>query len=277
MLKQVILRFLKDNIVINNLKELGYVTINEKDGFCFVTKELPNDPSFVGSLIKTNQDDLSYFELLSTKKEEKLEELKKIREIMLQKNYDRIKNKYQKNKLKMFKRIELSFSKPSKEEKRKIKKMLSSNDLNEGLLNKIMVETTEKQEFIKKTPRYQSLVREYESFVKENRLIDTSLLFFRSKKEATKNNGLYLDYYGLPSVIDDAITEFEKKIIKTPNEAVELKEVFFTILQEKESFTLIYSDNKAVSYDIKEKKEINLLTIEDLAFMNPNEAIEITR
>lgn len=290
---------IKDDSAEETLKQEDYLkSYDNLYGYRAYQKGCCNCGSFVGSL--TDNKGMEYNEVLALRKQEKIERLYQIKNVMNQPGYEAEKENFLQRRIKLSDELGAHSEYIGDYERKQteiIQKLYSGDELNTQM-EKLYREIGSLFAAQENQPEFQKKREEYNNFLQENEWMNESFCYFLSEEEEKEafDPGIPLsELLGIKeelnseevkiislekesSVIDEVIAKAEKDTF-TDNldEFNTYYGLFLDLLKEVDSFRFatIWSEPN----ELKNVRTVGIdhLIIDDLAFLEFDEMIEIQR
>lgn len=280
----------------------GYVKVHDDlTGYMAFHKGHCDCGSFVGSLCEKKELGLGYFEVAENYKKDELDCLYQIKEFMNKPRYREKRQEFEKQKTKLLEEMDIfrnHINEYEFEQMEEIKKNYSGEEYNQKL-DELYQKIGELQMEVENDPAYQTKQNKYYEFLEDKQLMNDSTYYFLSEEEEKEARGksfplkeligedfqfseeviLEEDFFEEnSSVIDKVIEEKENNTFQ--NEIEEYNsyyEVFAKLLERVDSFCFatIWSE----PYELKQVNKVDIHSLEmgDLAFLEYDEMICVTR
>ncbi|MDF2511315.1 MAG: hypothetical protein K0S04_1181 [Herbinix sp.] len=263
-----------------------------------------NCGSFVGSMIE--KKGMSYEKALATMKREKLERLYLVRELLYQPNYEEMKESYEQRRDALLQELQPFWEQISNYEMKQMEELEDKFPGDELLKEREELYTRlgDMTQEIELEPEYVIKQEAYQSFLRENAIMNDSVIYYKTKEEEEKSspNSIPLsellgfefeeemeeiegtmpfrmiDMEPQSMVIDEVIAREENDTYKSHKEEYEeYRQLFERLLEYTPSlrFATIWSETKELQ-NVK-TVDINSFQIDDLAFLDYNEMVTITK
>ncbi|MHB8132310.1 MAG: hypothetical protein ACYDEX_25435 [Mobilitalea sp.] len=265
-------------------------------GFMAFQKGYCNCDSFVGSLC--DKKELEYKDAIEKSKNEKLEKLYKIRELVKKPGYKEEREKFKQHHMELLEHLEVFTEHIAEYEivqRNELEQKYSGDEFFENM-DKLHQKVEDMHKEVELKTEYQTKQASYHKFLQDNEIMNDSTGYFltQEEEESMFDHGiplseiLDLETFGFEDekivevtkeshVIDEVIANEEKNTY-TENiiEFMYYRQLFSNLVEQMNSlmFATIWCEPK----EIKKIKtvDIKLLKIDDLAFLNYNEMICIT-
>lgn len=278
------------------LCDRGYDKWNEGvEGYTSFIKGYCNCDSFVGSLCE--QKGVDYETAINQVKKKSLDGLYKMRDFMKQPGYEEARKAFRAqhdafaNKLMQFYEAVGDYE----EAQNKILEATYQGGELDKMKRNLQKDVERKFREVDLDPEYMSCRRAYDEFLQENEMMDRSTRYFLTKEEeqlhrkASNSPGELIqvedkgqiattEYTDTSQVIDEVILKEEQhNFMENKDEFAEYKALFdkLFLYEENVLFATIWSE----AHDLKLVKsvEMNDLRIDDMAFLEFDEMIEVKR
>ena len=263
-----------------------------------------NCGSFVGSMIE--KKGMSYENAITTMKREKLDRLYLVRELLYQPNYQEMKDSFEQRRDALLKDLQPFWERVSNYEMRQMEELEDKFPGDELLKEREELYTRlgDMTQEIELEPEYIIKQKAYQSFLGENAIMNDSAIYYKTKEEEEESApasiplsellGLdfekemeeiegaepfqMIDTEPQSRVIDEVIAREENDTYRSHKEEYEeYRQLFERLLEFTSSlkFATIWSETKGLQ-NVK-TVDINSIKIDDLAFLDYNEMITITK
>jgi len=291
-LNLVFVKNIKNKTILKN-NEYNYYGKDFKE-FSPYIKGICNCGSFVGSM--SEYDGNNYLEMIGEINKTEIDRLNKIKDIMNKPDYKKLKEKYITERETLSNYLEKFFEPMSNyemeqinilETKYKGKTLEKHMELLYKDLDKKLLE-------IEISSEYKSAELKLNEFIEKNQLMEESTLYYLTKEEEENakkleeisNDDFFddlddsIEYIDVPEesfVIDTVIQRLENRYQNDYNVFLEYEQLFKNLLENEEYilFCCIWDEPENMSIE----KEINIkdLKIEDLASLEYNQILKITK
>lgn len=257
-------------------------------------KGICNCDSFVGSM--SEYDSNNYLEMIEEINKTEIAKLNKIKDIMNQPDYKKLKEKYITERETLSDALQKFYEPISNYEMEQINILETKfkGKTLEKQMDLLYKDLDKKSEEIENSPEYKSAETKLNKFIEKNQLLEESTLYYLTKEDEDNDNKLeeisdddlfddsdnsieYIDITEESFVIDIVIQRLKNRYQKDYNVFLEYKQLFENLLENEEYilFCRIWDEPEKLSIE----KEINIkdLKIEDLASLKYNQILKISK
>lgn len=287
----------KDKSAEDLLKHEDYqILYDDLLGYSAFQKGYCNCNSFVGSLC--GKKELGYYNAIETTKKEKLERLYQIKKLMNQQDYEIKREQFKQQQMKLLHDMNILTEHISDFEREQTKEIRNNNSgeiLNEKL-NELYRKLEKMHKELESQPDYKYMHEAYVNFIKENELLNESIRYYLSREEVERVRSQVIPLSELlnfdedPNEIEGIQVEIELPVIDeviareenntfadNQEEFNDLQQLFYKLSEQVQSFMFATIWSEPDNLKMSGTVNIDSFKIDDLAFLEYNEMICITK